>query len=43
MKAASNPFHHAYPKKVPFRERAFAVGNFIDCAGGLLLIDLHPG
>jgi len=33
MKAASNPSHHAYPKKVPFRERAFAAGNFIGVNG----------
>ncbi len=33
MKAASNPSHHAYPQKVPFRERAFAAGNFIGVNG----------
>jgi len=33
MKAASDPTHHVYPKKVPFRERAFAAGNVIGVNG----------
>ncbi len=33
MDTASNPSHHTYPKKVPFRERAFVAGNFIGVNG----------
>lgn len=33
MDTSSNPSHHTYPKKVPFRERAFVAGNFIGVNG----------